>query len=259
MARVTFRSNFRRIDPGQTTIMLLEGGRRILSSFDEKLSAKAERRLASLGVQVRTGVMVDRVDAQGVLVGGQRIESATVLWTAGVQASPVVRMLGVQIDRTGRACVGPSLGVTDHANIFVIGDCAMALQDGKPLPGVAQVAIQQGAYAGKCIAADIAGIAKPPAFRYFDKGNMAVVGKNFAILQRGNLRTSGTLTWFVWALIHVIFLPQLQNRIRVQTQWLWSYLSGQRSSRLIPERAAPERSSADRVRSIPASIPSERS
>jgi NADH dehydrogenase len=238
MARVTFRSNFRRIDPGQTTILLLEGGKRILSSFDERLSAKAERRLASLGVQVRTGVMVDRVDAQGVLVGGRRIESSTVLRTAGVQASPVVRMLEVQTDRAGRVCVGPYLEVADHDNVFVIGDCAMALQDGKPLPGVAQVAVQQGANAGKAIAADIGGTPRPSAFRYLDRGNMAVVGKNFAILERGNLRASGMLTWFVWALIHVMLLPQLQNRIRVQTQWLWSYLSGQRSSRLIPELAS---------------------
>jgi len=243
MARITLRSNFRRIDPAHTRIVLLDGAPRILPSFAEILSRKAEQHLRTLGVEVRTGVVVERVDEQGVLVGGERIESNTVLWTAGVQASPLISSLGVKTDRAGRACVGQFLELAEHPNVFVIGDAATVLQDGRALPGVAQVAIQQGRFVGLLLGARIAGRAIARPFRYRDRGNMAVVGKNFAVLERGGLRLSGLFTWILWALIHIMFLPQLQNRLRVQTQWLWSYATGQRSSRLIPE-PTPARNSA---------------
>lgn len=235
MTTTTLRSNFRRIDPANTSIVLLEGGKRVLPSFAESLSEKAAKRLTKLGVKVVTGAMVEHIDARGVIVGGKRIDSGTVLWTAGVSPSPLVKMLGVATDRAGRACVGPMLNVPDTPWVFVVGDTATVMQNGRPLPGVAQVAIQQGQYVGRLIAWEIGGGAAPRSFRYFDKGNMAVIGKNFAIMESGPLRLAGLTAWLVWAFIHLMFLPQLQNRRRVQNQWFWSYFTGQRSSRLVTE------------------------
>ncbi len=235
MAAITLRGNFRRIDPAKTSIVLLEGGNRILPTFAESLSRKATRRLEKLGVKVLTGTRVEKVDEQGVIAGGKRIPSATVLWTAGVAVSPVVKTLGVPTDRAGRLPVDPSLKVQGVDGVFAVGDVAALSQGGRPLPGVAQVAIQQGHYVGQVISRQLKGRAPRRPFRYFDKGNMAVVGKNFAVLERGRIRMSGFVTWLVWVFIHVMFLPQLQNRLRVQRQWLWSYWTGQRGSRLIPE------------------------
>jgi NADH dehydrogenase len=239
LVTVTLRGNFRQIDPATSTIILLEGGDRVLPSFAPSLSRKAAKRLAKLGVKVLTGVKVERVDAQGVIAGGTRIPSATVLWTAGVAASPIVQLLGVKTDRAGRALVEPSLNLPGEPNIFVVGDAASVQQDGRPVPGVAQAAIQQGRHVGRLISDQIRGHESKRAFRYRNKGNMAVVGKNFAILEAGHLKTSGFLTWFIWAFVHLLALPQLQNRWRVQSQWLWSYLTGQRSSRLISEAPPP--------------------
>jgi NADH:ubiquinone reductase (H+-translocating) len=235
MIAVTLRGNFRRINPAESTIVLLEGGSRVLPSFAETLSRKATKRLEKLGIKVMTGVKVEKVDEQGVIAGGKRIPSATVLWTAGVAASPIVKMLGAKTDRAGRVTVGPCLDVPDAPGAFVVGDTAAVMQDGRPVPGVAQAAIQQGGYVGRLISERLKGRQPRRPFRYFDKGNMAVIGKNFAILEAGRVRMSGFLTWLIWAFIHVGSLPQLQNRMRVETQWLWSYLTGQRSSRLISE------------------------
>jgi NADH dehydrogenase len=235
MAKVTLRENFRRIDPAKTQIVLIEGGNRILPTFAESLSRKATRRLEELGVKVLTGMKVENVDERGVLAGGETIPSATVLWTAGVTASSVSKTLGAPTDRAGRLAVDPFLMVPGASGVFAVGDVALANQDNRPLPGVAQVAIQQGHYVGRVISAHLMGKAPRRPFRYFDKGNMAVVGKNFAVLERGRIRTAGFMTWLVWVFIHVMFLPQLQNRLRVQRQWLWSYWTGQRSSRLISE------------------------
>jgi NADH:quinone reductase (non-electrogenic) len=235
LAKVTLRKNFRRIDPAKSRIVLLDGGTRVLPTFAESLSRKAAKRLTKLGVQVSIGVKVDKVDEQGVIAGGTRIPSATVLWTAGVSASPVVKMLGTTTDRAGRAFVGPFMDIPEASNVFVAGDVAAMTQDGHPVPGVAQAAIQQGRFVGHVIANRVRGRKDGRPFRYRNKGNMAVVGKNFAILESGYFHSSGFLTWLVWATLHVLALPQLQNRFRVQTQWLWSYLSGQRSSRLISE------------------------
>jgi NADH dehydrogenase len=235
MAKTTLRANFRRIDPATTSIVLLDGAKRVLPSFAESSSLKAAERLAKLGVTVITSAMVEHIDDRGVTVGGKRIDSGTVLWTAGVSPSPIVKMLGVATDRAGRACVGPSLNVADSRGIFVVGDAAALIQDGRPLPGVAQVAIQQGRYVGGFIARELDGGKPPRPFRYFDKGNMAVIGKNFAILESGRIKLAGAIPWFIWAFIHIMFLPQLQNRRRVQNQWFWSYFTGQRSSRLVDE------------------------
>jgi NADH:ubiquinone reductase (H+-translocating) len=235
LATKTLRKNFRRIDPATTTIVLLDGAKRILPTFAESLSKKAADHLAKLGVRVITGAMVESIDDQGVTVGGKLIPCGAVLWTAGVSPSPLVKMLGVATDRAGRACVGPFLSVPDTPNVFVVGDAATLVQKGKPLPGVAQVAIQQGRYVGRFISRELNGRKPLGPFRYFDKGNMAVVGKNFAIMESGRIRLAGVTAWFAWAFIHMLFLPQLQNRLRVEHQWLWSYFTGQRSSRLVSE------------------------
>jgi NADH dehydrogenase len=235
MTTSTLRSNFRRIDPAKTSIFLLEGGRRVLPSFAESLAEKAAARLAKLNVTVLTGAMVEHIDERGVSVGGKRIESSTVLWTAGVSPSPLVKMLGIATDRAGRACVGPQLNQPGCHGVFVIGDAACLMQDGKPLPGVAQVAIQQGRYLGRLIAQEVRDGSRSPPFRYFDKGNIAVVGKNFAVMESRRLRLAGLTAWLIWAFVHLLFLPQMQNRRRVQNQWFWSYVTGQRGSRLVTE------------------------
>jgi NADH:ubiquinone reductase (H+-translocating) len=235
LVKVTLRGNFRRIDPSKASIILLDAGKRILPTFAESLSRRVSKRLKKLGVNVATGVKVEKVDEQGVIAGGTRIPSATVLWTAGVAASPIPKMLGTKTDRAGRALVDPFLKVVDARGVFVVGDAASIVQNEHPVPGVAQAAIQGGRYVGRLIAKELKGRKVTRPFRYFDKGNMAVVGKNYAVLERGWLRTGGFLTWLVWAFVHILSLPQLQNRLRVQRQWLWSYFTGQRSSRLIPE------------------------
>ena len=235
MATTTLHANFRRIDPAATSIFLLDGAKRVLPSFSESSSMAAARRLAKLGVKVITNAMVERIDEQGVTVAGKRIDSGTVLWTAGVSPSPIVKMLGAATDRAGRICVGPFLNVVNFRGIFVVGDAATLMQEGRPLPGVAQVAIQQGRYVGGWIAREIGGSEPPRPFRYSDRGNIAVVGKNFAIMESGRFKLAGFIPWIVWALIHVMFLPQLQNQRRVRNQWFWSYFTGQRSSRLVDE------------------------
>ena len=240
LVKVTLRGNFRRIDPSKSTIILLDAGNRVLPTFAESLSHRVTRRLTKLGVKVLTGIKVEMVDEQGVVAGGNRIPSATVLWTAGVAASPIPRMLGTKTDRAGRALVDPFLKVVEAPGVFVAGDAASIMQNGHPVPGVAQAAIQEGRYVGRLIASEVKGREVKRPFHYFDKGNMAVVGKNYAVLERGSLRTGGFLTWLAWAFVHILSLPQLQNRLRVQRQWLWSYFTGQRSSRLIPETHEPD-------------------
>ncbi|MFB9268348.1 NAD(P)/FAD-dependent oxidoreductase [Bradyrhizobium erythrophlei] len=246
MVKVTLHSNFRRIDPAKATIILLDAGKRVLSTFAEPLSRRVTRRLTKLGVKVLTGVKVETVDEQGVIADGSRIPSATVLWTAGVAASPLPKMLGTQTDRAGRALVDPFLKVVNASGVFVVGDAAWVMQDEHPVPGVAQAAIQGGRYVGRLIAQELKGRKVKRPFRYSDKGNMAVVGKNYAVLERGWFRTSGFMTFLVWALVHIRSLPQSQNRLRVRRQWLWSYFTGQRSSRLIPESPSVSAPASDR-------------
>jgi NADH dehydrogenase len=236
MVRTTLRHNFRRIDPAAAKIILVDGANRVLPTFSDAVSRDVAARLEKLGVNILTGSTVQSVDEQGVIAGANRIPSATVLWTAGVAASPLIKALGATTDRAGRAVVDPFLKFSDAAGVFVVGDAATATQGEHPVPGVAQAAIQEGRYVGRLIAKTLRGESAEPPFRYFDKGNMAVVGKNFAVLERGRLHTSGFLTWLLWVFVHVLSLPQMQNRLRVQRQWLWSYFTGQRSSRLIPER-----------------------
>ena len=233
LVRHTLKSEFRRVRPESSRIILLDMAPRVLGTFSEQLSEAAVKRLEKLGVEVRLGHSVDQIDGDGVIVGGERISSKTVIWTAGVSPSPAGKWLNVNTDRAGRVRVEPDVSVAGHPEIFVVGDTASLDQDGKPLPGVAQVAIQQGRYAGHVIYRRVAGLQAPEPFRYFDKGNMAVVGKGFAVLQSGKVRMSGFLAWLAWAGVHLQFLAQSSLRVSVFVQWVWTYLTGQRGSRLI--------------------------
>jgi NADH:quinone reductase (non-electrogenic) len=232
LVRSTLKSNFRRIDPASTRIVLVDGAH-VLGSFSESLSKAARQRLEKLGVEVRLGHSVDRIDAEGVLIAGERIASKTVIWTAGVAPSPAGKWLNVATDRAGRVRIQEDLTVPGHPEIFVVGDTASLDQHGKPLPGVAQVAIQQGRYAGKSIHNRIVGNPPLSPFRYFDKGNMAVVGKGFAVLQSGKVQLSGLSAWFAWAAVHLQFLATSSLRLTVFLQWAWTFITGQRGDRLI--------------------------
>jgi NADH:ubiquinone reductase (H+-translocating) len=233
LVRNTLSSEFRRIDPRSARIVIVDRDRRILPTFSEDLSRAAHERLTRIGVEIRLGRAVDAVDERGVVVGGERIPSRTVIWTAGVEPSPVGRWLGVATDRTGRVRIQKDLTVPGHPEIFVIGDLASLDQDGKPLPGVAQVAMQQGRFVARVIQRRLASRPDPPAFRYFDKGSMAVVGRNFAILENRRMKLSGLLAFFAWAGVHLEFLAHSSLRLTVFVQWVWTYVTKQPGSRLI--------------------------
>ena len=238
--RTTLRTDFRRIDPSSARIVLVDMAQRVLPSFSESLSDAARKRLEKLGVEVRLGHSVDQIDADGVVVAGERIASNTVIWTAGVAPSPAAKWLNVETDRAGRVRILKDVTVPGHPEIFVVGDTASLDQDGRPLPGVAQVAMQQGRYAGKLIRSRIFGRPSPGPFSYFDKGSMAVVGKGFAVLQSGKIQVSGFGAWLAWAAVHLQFLATSSLRLAVFLQWVWTYLTGQRGSRLIVNHHAPE-------------------
>jgi NADH:ubiquinone reductase (H+-translocating) len=233
LVRTTLKSDFRRIDPASARIVLVDMAPRVLPPFSEDLSKAAKQRLEKLGVEVRLGHSVDQIDADGIVVAGERIASKTVIWTAGVAPSPAGKWLQVETDRAGRVRIQNGLTVPGHSEIFVIGDTASLDQNGKPLPGVAQVAMQQGRYAGKVIHSRIAGKPAPGPFSYFDKGSMAVVGKGFAVLQSGKVQVSGFGAWLTWAAVHLQFLATSSLRLTVFLQWVWTYVTGQRGSRLI--------------------------
>jgi NADH:ubiquinone reductase (H+-translocating) len=234
LANLTMRKDFRRIDPGRARIVLVEAGPRVLSAFDESLSLRAQARLRAKGVELRLGQPVEHIDAEGVIVGGERIFSRTVIWTAGVTPSPVAEWLDAPTDRLGRVRVNGDLTVGGMANVFVIGDVAYYEQNGRAVPGVAPVAIQQGKYVGEVIAARAKrGPVAMPVFRYNDKGAMAVVGRNYAVMQFRRWKIAGYLAWLVWSGVHVLFLALPNLRVSVFLQWIWSYLSKQRGSRLI--------------------------
>ena len=233
LVRSTLKSEFRRIDPASARIVLVDMAPRVLPPFAEDLSKAASERLGELGVEVRLGHSVDQINAEGIVVAKERIASKTVIWTAGVSPSPAGKWLGVETDRAGRVRIAKDLTVPGDPEILVIGDTASLDQDGKPLPGVAQVAIQQGRYAGKLIRGRLVGSRAPGPFKYFDKGSMAVVGKGFAVLQSGKIHISGFVAWLGWAAVHLQFLAQSSLRVSVFLQWVWTYVTGQRGSRLI--------------------------
>ena len=255
LVRTTLRSEFRRIDPLSARIVLVDLAPRVLGTFAEGLSRAAERRLERLGVQVRLGQAVDQVDADGVILAGERIASKAVIWTAGVTPSPAGKWLAVETDRAGRVKVQPDLTVPGHPEILVVGDTASLLQNGKPLPGVAQVAMQGGRYAGKLIGRRVSGKSVPGPFSYFNKGNMAVVGKGFAVLDNPGVRMSGFLIWLVWAAIHVMYLAASNSRVSVLVQWLWTFFTAQRGSDLIVKPRADAGATAPAGAAAPAPRP----
>jgi len=247
LVKTTLKSNFRRIDPASARIVLVDMSPRVLGTFSEHLSQAAKHRLENLGVEVRLEHGVDQIDADGVVIAGERIPSKTVIWTAGVAPSPAGKWLKVETDRAGRVRIQKDLTVPGYPEIFVVGDTAAFEQDGKPLPGVAQVAMQQGRYAGRLIHKRITGSKTPAPFRYFDKGNMAVVGKGFAVLQSGKIQASGLGAWLIWAFVHLQFLATTGLRVSVFLQWIWTFLTGRRGSQLIVNHHAfaPERTAAE--------------
>ena len=233
LIRITLKKEFRRIDPASARIVLVDHGTRPLATFAPELSDAAKRHMERLGIEIRLGQSVDGVDEHGVVVAGERIDAKTVIWTAGVAASPAAKWLNAETDHAGRVRIQPDLSIPGHPEVFVVGDTASLEQDGKPLPGVAQVAIQQGRYAADLIRRKVTGKPAPAPFSYFDKGNLAVVGKNFAVLESHKVKLSGFPAWVVWAGVHLQFLGQSSLRLSVLVQWAWTYVTGQRGSPLI--------------------------
>jgi NADH dehydrogenase len=225
--------DFRHVDPSTTRVILLEGGPRVLAAYDESLSTRAAAALREKGVEVRTGAVVTRIEPDAVYVGSDRIPTRNVMWAAGVTASPVGRALGVETDRVGRVHVQPDLSIPGHPEVFVIGDLALLNgADGKPLPGVAQVAMQMGAHAAGNIGATLDGLPRD-AFRYHDKGSLATIGRRVAVFQKGRTKLFGWIAWLLWLFVHVYALIGFRNRVTVMVQWAWSYLTWQRGARLI--------------------------
>ena len=241
LVRTTVQSEFRRIHPTSARIILVDMANRVLGTFFERLSAAAKERLEHLGVEVWLGKGVDAIDADGVIVGGERIASRAVIWAAGVTASPAGEWLRTETDRAGRVRVREDLTVPGYPEIMVVGDAASLDRDGKPLPGVAQVAIQQGHYAGNLVHARITGSRSPAPFRYFDKGTMAVVGKGFAVLQSGRMRLAGFLAWIIWVAVHFLSLAESYLKLTVFLQWVWTYATARRGSQLIIDQCQAER------------------
>lgn len=233
MSRFTLSREFRNIDAKLARVILIESGPEILSMFSKAQASRAVRDLENLGVQVWTNSKVTKIDAGGVEVGQERISSATVLWAAGVVASPLGAKAGLECDRAGRIVVNEDLSVKGRANVFAAGDQAsFAHQGGKPLPGVAQVAIQEGRFLAKTIRDDLAG--KPRGkFHYHDKGQMATIGRSSAIVEIGKLHLTGFVAWLTWLAVHIYFLTGFKNRLIVVTQWAWSYMTFRRGARLI--------------------------
>lgn len=234
LAHVALRHDFRTIDPREARVVLVESGPRVLAAFPTALSHAAQAALQRLHVEVRLGMPVSNCDESGVTIGEEHLPAATIIWAAGVAASAAGHWLGVGKDRIGRVPVGPDLTLAAHPEIFVIGDTASATgKDGKPLPGLAPVAKQQGAYVARVLRARLAGRPAPPPFRYRDYGTMATTGRQSAVADFGWLRLDGTLAWLLWGLIHISFLIGFRNRLVVMLDWLWSYVTFQSGARLI--------------------------
>lgn len=234
LAHRALASDFRNVDPQQARVVLIEAGPRVLASFPDALSKRAQADLERLGVEVRLGARVEQVDAEGVVVSGERLRAATVLWAAGVVASPAGRWLGAETDRAGKVIVAPDLTVAGHPEIFVIGDTARVEQDGRPVPGVAPAAMQQGHHVAREILRRLRDPSAPAQpFRYNDKGNLATIGRRAAVADLGWLRIRGLLAWVAWLLVHIFYLIGFRNRLIVLLQWAWAYVTFQRGARII--------------------------
>lgn len=238
ISKYALAHDFRSIDPARTHILLLEGGPRLLAAYSEDLSRSAEEQLKQLGVEVRTSTVVTQVEPGAVCLGDTRLPATVVLWAAGVAASPLGKALGAPVDRAGRVPVAADLSLPGHPEVFVIGDLAAAHDEhGKLLPGVAPVAIQEGHYVGKIIREEISGRLKVrPAFRYWDKGSVATIGRAAAVAQFGRIHISGFVAWLSWLFIHILYLIGFRNRVLVFIQWAWSYVTYERGARLITGR-----------------------
>lgn len=232
ISRQTLDMDFRRIDPTSARIILLEGAPRVLPTYPEDLSEAARRQLVKLGVEVHTHAQVTAIDAEGATVGSEKIPARTVIWAAGVAASPLARSLGVPLDRAGRVVIEPDLSVPGHPEIFVIGDLAAARSGGKPVPGIAPAAIQEGKHTAKNILGQLRGVGRAP-FHYRDKGTLATIGRAAAVADLGRLKLSGFLAWMTWLVVHIFFLIGFRNRLLVLIEWAWSYLTTERGARLI--------------------------
>ena len=234
LARKALAADFRTIDPQQTHVLLVEAGLRLLPNFPEPLSRHAEQALRRLGVDVRLKQAVTHCAAIGVTLGDEHVDAATVIWAAGVTASPAAAWLAIAGDRVGRVLVGPDLQPPGTDDIYVIGDTALAKDAaGAALPGIAPVAKQQGAYVAAAILARLRGKGSPPAFHYRDRGLLATVGRKTAVIAFGRLWLKGWFAWWLWGIAHIYFLVSLRNRLIVMTHWLWSYVSAERGARLI--------------------------
>ena len=238
IARHTLPGEFRRIDPSSARILLVEAGPRILSAFDEDLSASARRQLERLGVTVWTGRAVTDIDAAAVTLGNDRIAARTVLWAAGVAASPLGRMLGAPLDRAGRVRVEPDLTLPGHPEIQVVGDLASVddVATARPVPGVAPAAKQMGRYAGRAVRAALQGRLPPPPFRYTDHGSLATIGRRAAVVQLRHLKLRGLFAWWFWAAVHLVYLIGFRNRLVVMIDWAWAYLTYARAARIVIRR-----------------------
>ena len=235
LARHTLSGEFRRCNPRQATVRLIEAGPRLLAGFDPSLSDKARRQLEQLGAEVHTGLAVSAIDANGVKLGERRLPARTVLWAAGVAASPVGRMLGVPLDKSGRVLVRDDLSLPGHPEVFVIGDLARVEQpDGTAVPGVAPAAKQMGKHVGDALRTRLSGNNDPlPPFRYHDDGSLATIGRMAAVAQFGKLKLSGLSAWIVWLLAHIYFLIGFRNRLAVMLDWAWAYCTHQRQARIV--------------------------
>jgi NADH:ubiquinone reductase (H+-translocating) len=233
LAHWALSRDFRRINPASARIILIEGEPRILPTFPASLSYKACQKLEQFGVEVRTGVHVTSISSSGVMIGEEYLAAKTVIWTAGVKASPAGEWLGVGVDQHGRVKVESDLTVAGHPNIFVIGDTARVMQNGKPLPGLSPVALQEGRYVAQVIAARVAGKRQSRPFRYVDKGTLATVGRSFAVADIGPLHFSGFLAWLTWIAVHLFFLIGFRNRLIVLIQYAWDYVTFQPGAQII--------------------------
>jgi NADH:ubiquinone reductase (H+-translocating) len=235
LARDTLPPDFRNIDTQQARVVLIEAGPRVLAGFPDELSAYAQRSLEKIGVEVILGQPVTECSAEGVVFGGKRLEAKTIIWAAGVRASPAAEWLHAASDRAGRLLVEPDLTVPDHPDIFAIGDTvSIADTKGHPVPGIAPAAKQQGRYVAKSIRARLAG-ATPPPFRYHHAGSLAQIGKRKAVIDFGWIKLRGTIAWWIWGIAHIYFLIGLRHRLSVALSWLWIYVRNQRAARLITQ------------------------
>ena len=236
ISKKTMLKDFRKIDPSKTKIILIEGTDKLLNSFDQPLNSYTKRMLENIGVIVKVGKFVKQISSNGVQVDDEFIQTSNVIWAAGNTASPLLKKLNTELDKAGRVIVEKDCSIKEHPNVFVIGDAANYIDEkGKPLPGVAPVAEQQGKFVAKLIAQIKAG-ANRKVFKYFDKGNLATIGRAKAVLQISNFKLSGFSAWLIWGFVHIAFLINFRKRYKVMTEWIWSYLTFKNDIRLITHK-----------------------